>query len=271
MKGVIREANALVKSGHKEIVVSGVFLGAYGKNTVKRAGWENPVNTELLELLRHLSGVEGLERVRLSSLEPADINPEFVKLLKNNPKLLPHLHLSLQSGSDRILKRMARQYDTRHFLEKVDLLRTELDRPAITTDIIAGFPGETEQDFQASCKVAEKAGFSKIHIFPFSPRTGTAAAKMDNTVSSKVKKERAKRLSTLADKLAQNYRGQFTGETCNVLVEKGGKNPQGLSERYFPVTIIDSENKVKRNDIVKAKLLSVEKNNVTGIECSSRL
>jgi threonylcarbamoyladenosine tRNA methylthiotransferase MtaB len=159
---------------------------------------------------------------------------------------------------------MARQYTCREFLEKVELLKSELDRPAITTDIIVGFPGESERDFRASCDVAGKVGFSKIHIFPFSPRTGTAAAKMKNTVNNKTKKERAKRLKTLAQELAQNYRRQFTGETCNVLVEKTGQQPQGLSERYFPVTINNSNGEISENDIAEVKLTGCSVNGLIG-------
>jgi threonylcarbamoyladenosine tRNA methylthiotransferase MtaB len=260
---ILSEAEKLVESGHKEIVVTGVFLGAYGKNTVKAEKWESPINTELMDLLETLCSVKGLERIRLSSLCPSDINKPLVRLIKNQPKIMPHLHLSLQSGSDKILKRMARRYNSRAFLEKIALLRTQLDRPAITTDIIVGFPGENEQDFYKSCRVAEKAGFSKIHIFPFSPRSGTAAAKMKNRVQSKIIKNRAKELKNISEKLSADYRKQFTGENCNVLIEKSGKTPQGLSERYFPVLITKTHRKIKRNEIVKVKLLKSEKNHLT--------
>jgi threonylcarbamoyladenosine tRNA methylthiotransferase MtaB len=170
---VLSEAQNLVRAGHKEIILTGIFLGAYGLDTVKRKKWPDDENPLLAELLEKVAQVPNLKRIRLSSLEPADVTNRLLDVMKNHSNIMPHLHLSLQSGSDKILKKMNRQYTIKDFLNSIENINSQLDRPAITTDIIVGFPGETSQDFAQSLSVAKFAGFSKIHIFPFSKRTGT--------------------------------------------------------------------------------------------------
>ena len=219
VEDVLAEARALVASGHKEIVVSGVFLGAYGRDTVKRCNWTDRSTDRLAELLNRLAEVDGLARIRLSSLEPGDITESLADCLCSHPNIMPHLHLSLQSGSDRILKRMRRQYTRGQYLDVVAMLKSRLDRPAITTDIIVGFPGETDEDFDQTISLAQTVGFSRIHIFPFSPRQGTAAAQMPDPIDPAIIRHRSQTLRRLATDLAQAFREQFIGETAEVLIE----------------------------------------------------
>ena len=191
---VIKEAKSLVKSGHKEIVVTGVYLGAYGQKSVKRKSWSNQQNVNLANLLDRLAQIPHLTRIRLSSLEPGDITRQLLDIFCKHPNIMPHLHLSLQSGSNAILKKMRRQYTTDIFREKVALAKQHLDRPAITTDIIVGFPGETDDDFEQTVDLAKEICFTKMHVFRFSPRKGTPAAVFANTVSDREKEERSLKL-----------------------------------------------------------------------------
>jgi threonylcarbamoyladenosine tRNA methylthiotransferase MtaB len=181
-KAVLQEAKSLVKAGHREIVVTGVFLGAYGQESVRRKNWPNMQNDNLAILLDKMAKIPRLARIRLSSLEPGDVTPQLLDIFCKHPNIMPHLHLSLQSGSNVVLKKMCRQYNSEAFREKIELAKLWLDRPAITTDIIVGFPGETDADFEQTIKLAKDAGFAKMHVFSFSPRKGTAAANMRGRV-----------------------------------------------------------------------------------------
>ncbi len=233
---VLNEAQSLVQAGHKEIILTGIFLGAYGLDTVKRKKWLNNENPLLAELLEQVAQIPNLERIRLSSLEPADVTSQLLEVMKNHTNIMPHLHLSLQSGSDKILKKMNRQYTIKDFLNSIENINLQLDRPAITTDIIVGFPGETSQDFAQSLSVAKLAGFSKIHIFPFSKRTGTAAAGLQDHIDKGKITERTKILRELEKKLAEEFRKQFAGQTAQVLIENEVKNT-GKCERYYEITV----------------------------------
>ncbi len=249
---VIDEAQHLVKAGHKEIVLTGIFLGAYGQKTVKRKNWPEEKNEMLTNLLEKIAQVPDLKRIRLSSLEPADVTDILLDVMKNNHNIMPHLHLSLQSGSEKILKKMNRQYTVKDFLKSIENINLKLDRPAITTDIIVGFPGETIQDFAQSLSVAKLAGFSKIHIFPFSKRSGTAAAKLQDHIDRQVIAERTLKLRELEKQLAGNFRKQFVGETAEVLIEDEVKKT-GKCERYYEITI-KSDKKTPKGEIVKCKI-----------------
>jgi threonylcarbamoyladenosine tRNA methylthiotransferase MtaB len=260
----LQEAQALIKDAHKEVVVTGIFLGAYGQATVRRKDWPNGQNDGLANLLDNLAEVPGLARIRLSSLEPADVTPRLLDVFCQHRNIMPHLHLSLQSGSNAILKRMARQYNADEFLEKVELIKSRLDRPAISTDIIVGFPGEKDADFEQTVKIAKDVGFAKIHVFAFSPRKGTPAAVMQNKVNTKVIKERSKTLRELDAQLQREFRQQFVGETATVLIENGTGQPHGRAERYFMVYLKNPSQQVKRNDLVTARLLENRENGVTG-------
>lgn len=178
---------------------------------------------------------------------------------------MPHLHLSLQSGSDKILRKMCRQYKVQEFREKVESAKSRLDRPAITTDIIVGFPGETDADFKQTVNIAKMVGFAKMHVFSFSPRKSTAAANMQDTVNNKVIKERSQILRDLDIELGLKYRRQFIGETARILIENNNGQLNGRSERYFRVHLVKTEKKTKKNSIVRAKIIENRENGMTGV------
>lgn len=261
---VVREAQELVKTGHKEIVVTGIFLGAYGKNTVRRKKWADNDDKKLPKLLEKLSQIPNLSRIRLSSLEPGDVTERLLDVFCERHNIMPHMHLSLQSGSDNILKKMVRQYKIGEFMRKVELIRTRLDRPAITTDLIVGFPGETEADFQQTVEISKEVGFSRMHIFPFSARKGTAAANMQDVLNKEVIKERAAILQELNLELGYKFRQQFIGETAVILTEEINGQCSGHSERYFLTYFNTKGKKLKKNDLVKVKLVENRKDGMVG-------
>ncbi len=259
---VLQEARALVEAGHKEIVVTGVFLGAYGQPTVRRSHWPGQRNDKLAELLEEMAQVPDLKRIRLSSLEPVDVTERLLDVMKNYHNIMPHLHLSLQSGSGTILRKMNRQYTIKDFLKAIENINLQLDRPAITTDIIVGFPGETVQDFAQTLAVAKLAGFSKIHIFPFSKRAGTAAGKMQGPVNKEVMKQRISALRKLEKQLAEKFRKQFVGEIAEVLVENEVKKI-GRCERYYEIRLgmpngiaVSGQKTVAKGEIVRCRINS---------------
>ncbi len=245
---VLKEADALIQAGHKEIVLTGIFIGAYGQNTVRRKNWSRCQPEQLAQFLHKIAAVPGLARIRLSSLEPGDVTDELLDAYAKWPNLMPHLHLPLQSGSERILARMRRQYTITQFTEVVAKIKRRLDRPAITTDIIVGFPGETDADFAQTLAVAKDTGFAKIHVFRFSPRAGTAAAKMQPIVPSKVIKERSVILRNLDKQLQAKFRRQFIGEKISIIIERLSP-PSGRSERYFDVEV-DLPQPLKKGELV---------------------
>ncbi|MFP4355726.1 MAG: MiaB/RimO family radical SAM methylthiotransferase [Phycisphaerae bacterium] len=236
---ILTECRNLVSAGHKEIVLCGVFLGAWGRNSTRRSRWDD-APSPLPELLNRVGRIEGLWRVRLSSIEPGDVTDRLLAVYHSNPTVAPHLHLPLQSGSDEILQAMNRQYKTAEFLAAVEAVRDRLDRPALSADIIVGFPGETEEHFQQTLDVARRAGFCKIHAFGFSPIPGSAAWKMRHQAPRpEVVKDRSARLAELETELAADYRRQFVGDVVEVLVERPSKREtrsrHGLTDRYLTV------------------------------------
>jgi len=194
---VMDECTNLMGAGHKEIVLAGVFLGAYGRETAIRRRWDGKA-APLIELIRSVAAIDGLWRVRLSSLEPGDLTDDLLALWSDLPNLAPHFHLPLQSGSGRILKSMNRQYTPEQFSQTVRRLREDLDQAAVTTDIIVGFPGESDDDFAQTLDMARESGFAKIHAFPFSAIEGTAAwLRRDEIPPKDVVKDRLARLGKL--------------------------------------------------------------------------
>ncbi len=223
------EARALVAAGHCEIVVTGVSVGLWGR----AAGGGG-----LAAVLRRLATVEGLERIRMSSLHPAELTPELLSAWSSSPKVLPHAHLPLQSGSDAVLARMNRGYTGAEFLAAVERARRALDRPAFTTDLIVGFPGETEEDFDRTLAACREAGFSRLHIFPFSARPGTPAAGMGGTVPPAIAQVRVRRLKTLGVEMAEAYYRSFAGTRAQALCETWDPaigEWEAYTERYIPV------------------------------------
>lgn len=251
MDNIYKEVCKVVESGVKEIVLTGIHLSSYGT--------ENHTGT-LLDVIVRLSEIEGLKRIRLGSLEPSIITDEFVSVLSKIPKVCPHFHLSLQSGCDVILKYMNRKYTTNEYYEKCCILRKYYCNPAITTDIIVGFPKETDENFAVTCAFLKKVNFYEMHIFKFSKRKGTIADKMEGQIDEKVKTIRSNELIDLGSKMSNDYCKYFVGQKKEVLIEEfvcidNQQYAVGYTDNYIKVHIfIDSENILKVNDMVKVLL-----------------
>lgn len=234
---VYEEACALARRGYREIVITGIHVSSYGVDMTEHKSFTELKGEPLYELVLMLSDIPGIERIRLGSLEPRIITEEFVKGISGIEKLCPHFHLSLQSGCDTVLSRMKRKYTTEEYGSAAELIRKYYDMPALTTDIIAGFPGETDEEFETTMKFARETGFASIHVFKYSKRDGTVAAGMDGQVDEKVKNERAARMGQLADRLRREYCRNFIGRTARCLVEEviyidGKRYYTGHNERY---------------------------------------
>ncbi len=231
------EVRRLVDDGFQEIVLTGIHLGHYGIDLCKgrpRSDW-----VRLWNLLNRLCQVPGNFRIRLSSLEAAEARDDLIRTMADLPRVCPHLHLCLQSGSVRILKLMKRRYTSGGFLERCRRIRQALDQPALTTDVIIGFPGETEADFEATCRVVREVGFAKVHVFSYSPRRGTPAAELKDAVPPPVVAERRRRLLELESQLAHAYMQSLIGKRLDVLVEGADPHRPGLARgtscRQLPV------------------------------------
>ena len=205
------EIEKVANQGIKEVVITGIHISSYGKDI-------SP-NTSLIDLLEEIHKIKGIERIRLGSLEPLIITEEFIKRLKKLPKICNHFHLSLQSGCDETLKRMNRRYTTAEFEKIVNMLRENIIDVALTTDIIVGFPGETEEEFEKTYKFLNKIKFSKMHIFKYSPRKGTPAAKYKNQVDAKIKEERSQRLLQMSEQNEKEFAKKMIGKKIRVLFE----------------------------------------------------
>ena len=230
MEEIADEVSRLVENGYQEIVLTGVHLGHYGVDLSRgrpRSEW-----TRLWLLLRRLGRLPGDFRIRLSSLEAAEARDDLVRAMAEEPRVCPHLHLCLQSGSDAVLARMKRRYRVAGFLERCRRIRAVLDQPALSTDVIVGFPGETDADFEATCRVVREAGFMKVHVFSYSPRQGTAAAEFAEAVPPPVVAERRERLRRLEAELADAYLRSLVGRRLDVLVEGRGRRPARLRPRH---------------------------------------
>ncbi len=255
----LKEAEFLVSSGFKEIIVSGIHLCSYGKDQGKDI-------LSLLELLKKIDSIEGLERLRLGSLEPKSMTPEFIAGLKELKHLCPHFHLSLQSGSDTVLKRMNRKYTTAEYEDRVKALRAEFPDMSLTTDIITGFPEETEAEFNETIEYARKLKFAKIHVFPYSEREGTKAADMPQMDMS-IRKSRAKRLIEVSDELASEFASSMTGKEIEILIEKieekdGKTIAEGYTGNYVRAFAEVEKDMFSRGDIVKGTAVRAENENI---------
>ena len=223
---VLEEARRLATAGFREIVLTGIHLGRYGKDLRSEDGR----GVELADVLRSLNDVEGLERIRLSSVEPQDITPALVDAVAGLKKVCPHLHVPLQSGSDRILEAMNRGYTSLEYLELVEDLRGRVADLGLTTDVIVGFPGETEEDFLKTCDVVRAARFSRLHVFPYSAREGTRAASMGDQVPRTIREQRSRSLIRLGKQLSYEFHKNLVGRTVRVLVEE--HSAAGLLEGF---------------------------------------
>lgn len=219
VEAVVAEVRRLAEAGHREVVLTGIHLGHYGVEWNRHRPKDEW--TRLSHLVRRLASLPGDFRIRLSSIEATEVTRELIDVIADHPdRICPHVHLCLQSGSDAVLRRMRRRWSSRTFLNRCELLRGRVDSDiAITTDVIVGFPGESDEDFQRTCEVSRRAGFSLIHVFPFSPRRGTPAAEMDGAVPREVRSERVDRLRRLSDELRTGYAERLVGRSAEVLIE----------------------------------------------------
>lgn len=224
---VINEAKSLADHNHKEIVLTGIHTGHYLNN-----------NHDLTDLINELSKIDNILRIRISSIEITELNDKFLNMLEKNKKVCDHLHIPLQAGSDEILKRMNRKYDLKYYEDKINRIRSIRPDISITTDIIVGFPYETDELFNSTLDFAKKMNFSKIHVFPYSKREGTSAASMPNQVDDKIKKMRVKKLMELSDKLEKEYYDKFKGKELDILIEECDNNVSiGHTSNYLMVTL----------------------------------
>ena len=249
MQDVEQEVRTLAGNGYQEVVLTGIHLSSYG---IDFDGQRH-----LIELIRAVHEIEGIRRIRLGSLEPGIVTEEFAEALASMPKICPHFHLSLQSGCDAVLKRMNRKYTSGEYYEKCRILRKYFDAPALTTDVIVGFPGETEAEFQESYDFVDKVDFYETHIFKYSKREGTKAASMPDQVDEQIKAQRSARLIELGEMKRKAYEKKFIGRTVEVLVEEDavidGKNVQtGHTKEYIKIALDSEEN--LRNCIVNVQI-----------------
>ena len=254
LEDVVQEVTTLSGNGYKEVVLTGIHLSSYG---IDFEAQEAGKKTDLLTLILAVHEIPGIERIRLGSLEPRIITEEFAKTIAGLPKICPHFHLSLQSGCDATLKRMNRRYTTGEYYEKCELLRKYFDHPALTTDVIVGFPGETEEEFEESKAFVDKVNFYETHIFKYSKREGTRAAVMENQVPEQIKAERSAQLIELGAKKQEAYEKEMVGKNVEILVEEpaqiNGKEVQvGHTKEYIKVALESDEN--LQNQIVKVRI-----------------
>ena len=251
---ILEEIKGLVQAGYREFVLTGIHLTSYGADFLKER--EKTV-TPLLTLIRQIGEMEGVSRIRLGSLEPRIIDDAFVESLGAVSAFCPHFHLSLQSGCDETLRRMNRRYTTEDFARGVDLIRRHFMHPAITTDIIVGFPGETEEEFEASRRFVETIGFFEPHIFPYSKREGTKAAGLPGQVDKKTKAQRASVLSSLGETMSREFLCHRLGKEEEVLMEEeleteGGRYMMGHTKEYIRVAVPYREN--LKNKLVRGTI-----------------
>ncbi len=249
-----KEAQELVKCGYKEIVITGIEVSTYDFE-----------GKQLIDVVEELNQIDGLERIRLSSLNPDIITDDFIFRLAKCEKICPHFHLSMQSGCDKTLKAMNRHYTSEEYLEKCELIRKYFDNPAITTDIIVGFPGESDKDFEITLETVKKTKFYQIHVFKYSRRDGTVAADMENQVDEQVKNIRSEELIKLADQMQTEYEKSYLNTEQEVLFEEeveieNEKYFLGHTKNYLQIALKSNEN--VQNTIKKVNLVDLHKNHI---------
>ncbi|RGT72705.1 tRNA (N(6)-L-threonylcarbamoyladenosine(37)-C(2))-methylthiotransferase MtaB [Ruminococcus sp. AF18-22] len=247
---VLREVRTLAKNGYQEIVLTGIHLSSYGVDI-------SDEKEDLLSLILAVHEVEGIKRIRLGSLEPRIVTEEFAATLAGLEKICPHFHLSMQSGCDATLKRMNRRYTSEEYAEKCQLLRKYFQHPALTTDVIVGFPGETEEEFEMTRQFIDKIGFYETHIFKYSKREGTKAAVMEAQVSEEIKAQRSAVLIELGEKHRRKYIREYKGKEAEVLIEEqiryeGKKVWTGHTKEYMKIALEDDRN--LQNCIIKVQI-----------------
>lgn len=260
MEELKTELDSLARTGCREVVLSGINLSAYGRE----------LGVRLIDAVELAAAVPGLSRIRLGSLEPDVISAEDFSRMAATGKVCPQFHLSLQAGCDATLQRMGRRYDTAHYMAAVEEIRRRFPLAAITTDLMVGFPGETEEDFLESVEFAKRVGFSKIHVFPYSRRPGTPAAEMPGQLPPDEKKRRAKELIAVGERLRREFLRRMVGTTQEVLFEEGGPDGQvGYTPNYTPAAVMETER--LQGKILPVTIIGVEEmeGRLTGMLLSS--
>ncbi|AEV67861.1 tRNA (N(6)-L-threonylcarbamoyladenosine(37)-C(2))-methylthiotransferase MtaB [Acetivibrio clariflavus] len=259
---ILDEVNRLVSNGYKEIVLTGIHIASYGKDLK---------NTSLLDIIKKVHEIDGVERIRLGSIEPTTVNREFVDEISRLRKLCPHFHISLQSGCDSTLKRMNRKYTTEEYRSAVSLLRSSIEDVAVTTDVMVGFPGETDMEFNETVKFLEEINFAAMHVFKYSQRKGTPAANFENQVSPQKKEERSNILLELSARMTREFNKRFEGRIMDVLFEQDVKDRdgiiEGLTSNYIKV-LCEGESYLN-GQILKVKLLEAVEDYVKGMILTS--
>ena len=255
IEDVINEVTGLAKAGYKEVVITGIHLSSYGSGK----------DYDLADLLEAVHEIDGIERIRMGSLEPQIVTEDFAKRVSALEKMCPHFHLSLQSGCDTVLKRMNRKYTIEEYTKGVNILRKYFSNPAITTDIIVGFPGETEEEFNETVAYVDEIAFAELHVFAYSKRKGTKAATMPNQIINAVKKERSAKLIETGNIQTKIYRQNHIGKELDILFEEeaeiGGENYfVGFSKEYIKCAIKATGDSLS-NTIVKAKAVAMTDDN----------
>ena len=250
-ESIISEITKIAEKDIKEVVITGIHIASYGKDFKEEY--------KLIDLLEEINKIDGIERIRLGSIEPLLITDEFVERLKKLDKICHHFHLSLQSGCDETLKRMNRRYTTQQFEEIVKRLRKAYDNVNLTTDIIVGFPGETEKEFETTYQFLKEIKLYKMHVFPYSPRKGTVAAKMPDQIQGDIKEKRSKKLIELSNENQKQYNQNLIGKDVEVLFEEKNKEGyyKGHTQNYILVeykTDEELENKIVKVNIKKAEI-----------------
>lgn len=263
MDDIISEITAISDNGCKEIVLTGIHLSSYGLDS-------KDSETTLIDIIEKINTINGVERIRLGSLEPRIVTEEFVSRLRKCEKVCPHFHLSLQSGCDTVLKRMNRKYTVDEFYSGVELLRKYYDNPAITTDVIVGFPQETDEEFDLTVKFLEKVCFYELHVFKYSRRKGTVADKMPGQIPENIKNDRSSILLELDERLSGEYRRAYVGKTVKVLLEEemqmSGKSYMvGFTDSYVKVAVENTNNTKNTNQIMQPNtIIKVRINELIG-------
>jgi threonylcarbamoyladenosine tRNA methylthiotransferase MtaB len=255
---IVNEVCELADKGYKEVVLTGIHVASYGRDLKEQ-------NLTILNVINEINKIEGIERIRLSSVEPLLMTDEFIKEMASMPKVCPHYHLSLQSGSDETLNRMNRKYTTTQYKDIVEKLREIIPNVAITTDIIVGFPGETNEEFQTTYDFLKEIELAQMHVFKYSPRKGTPAATMENQIDPQIKQLRSEKLISLSKSNFEKFASKFIDKTLPVLFEKkiDEKHYEGLTPNYIRVVVksdFDIEGKILNVKITKSKDEYIEGN-----------
>lgn len=256
---VIEEVKELASHGFKEIILSGIHTASYGVDLEE--------DITLVDIIEEINNIDGIERIRIGSIDPTFFTDEIVERVKKIEKLCPHFHLSMQSGCDETLKRMNRRYDSAKYEEIVNVLRDNIPNVSITTDVIVGFPGETDEEFNKTYEFLKRIKLTKTHVFKYSPRTGTKAAEMDNQVDGNVKEERSKLLIELSNKNEKEFMEKFIDKEMDVLFEQECNHKEGFYEGYtsnYIKVIVPNNCRSIVGKIIKVNLKEIDGENIIG-------